>query len=82
MQARSNGGAAAPSDFLATQPFYLGINDPLGDSRTGAAFDPIVFHLYDAWGTTLTGTSPRNQARQSILRGQTVFNTKPIAITG
>jgi cytochrome c peroxidase len=77
----SNGGAAAPSDFLATQPFYLGINDPLGDPRTGAAFDPIVFHLYDAWADTLTGTGPKGQARRSILRGQTVFNTKPIAIT-
>ncbi len=77
----SNGGAAAPSDFLATQPFYLGINDPLGDPRTGAAFDPNVFHLYDAWASTLTGTGAKNEARQSILRGQTVFNTKPIAIT-
>lgn len=78
----SNGGAAAPSDFLATQPFYSGINDPLGDPRTGAAFDPIVFRLYDAWASTLTDTSPKAQARQSILRGQAVFNTKPIAITG
>jgi cytochrome c peroxidase len=78
----SNGDAAAPSDFLATQPFYLGINDPLGDPRTGAAFDPIVFRIYDAWATTPTGTSSKNQARQSILRGQTVFNTKPIPITG
>jgi cytochrome c peroxidase len=78
----SNGGAAAPSDFLATQPFYLGINDPLGDRQTGVAFDPIVFHLYDAWADTPTGGSPRNQARRSILRGQTVFNTKPFAITG
>jgi len=78
----SNGGAAAPSDFLATQPFYLGINDLLGDPQTGAAFDPIVFHLYDSWATTLTGASSKDQARRSILRGQTVFNTKPIAITG
>jgi len=78
----SNGGAAAPSDFLATQPFYLGINDPLGDPRTGAAFNPMVFRLYDAWASTLTGAGPKNQAQQSILRGQTVFNTKPIAITG
>jgi cytochrome c peroxidase len=77
----SNGGAAAPSNFLATQPFHLGINDPLGDRQTGAPFDPIVFHLYDAWANTLTGSNPTNQARRSILRGQTVFNTKPIAIT-
>lgn len=80
----SNGGAAAPSDFLATQPFYLGINDLLGDPQTGAAFNPIVFHLYDSWATTLTGTGQKekDQARRAILRGQTVFNTKPIAITG
>lgn len=78
----SNGGAAAPSDFLATQPFYLGINDLLGDPQTGAAFDPIVFRLYDSWATTAIGASQRDQARRSILRGQTVFNTKPIAITG
>jgi cytochrome c peroxidase len=78
----SNGGAPAPSDFLATQPFYLGINDLLGDSQTGAAFNPNVFHLYDSWATTLTGTGDKEQARRAILRGQTVFNTRPFAITG
>ncbi len=78
----SNGGAPAPSDFLATQPFYIGINDLLGDPQTGAAFNPGVFHLYDSWATTLTGTGTKEQARRAILRGQTVCNTRPFAITG
>jgi cytochrome c peroxidase len=69
------GGPAA----LVSQPFHLGINDPLGDPETGAAFDPRVFTLFDAW-RDLNGTSATDQARAAIARGQEVFNTKPLTI--
>jgi cytochrome c peroxidase len=29
--------------------FFIGINDPLGNNPTGAAFSPVVFDLFDAW---------------------------------
>ncbi len=84
----ANGGPAA----LATQTFYLGINDVLaGDSKTGALFSSTVFDIYQAWnnadksyGQHGNGCDSRNEAeaRASIARGEALFNTKPIAITG
>ena len=65
----------------STQPFHFGINDVLsGDYQTGAAFSPIVFNLYDAW-TNLPGGGTQ-AARRAVARGQALFNTKPITITG
>ena len=75
-------GSVGGPDYLATVSFYIGINDLLGDSQTRAAFNPIVFSLYDQWATTQTGTGDKEKARLSMLRGQTLFNTKPIQITG
>jgi hypothetical protein len=82
-------GANGGVDFLRQQPFYLGINDVLaGDSRTGAPFDRNVFDVYTAWegkdgGCDLyhSGREQR-EARESIARGEALFNTKPIAIKG
>jgi cytochrome c peroxidase len=61
---------------LANVNFFYGINDPLGLNPTGAPFDPRAFTLYDAWKRS------RNFAQQQIFRGQEIFNTKPIVITG
>jgi cytochrome c peroxidase len=50
---------------------------------TGAAFDPNVFTLFDAWAG-LRG-SPRDRetsARRAIARGESLFNTKAITISG
>jgi hypothetical protein len=78
-------GAAGGPWTLARMPFYFGINDVIsGDYRTGAPFDPQVFHLYDAWG----GAAPPSaepataEARRAVARGQELFNAKPITITG
>ncbi|HET9578935.1 MAG TPA: hypothetical protein VFP44_13960 [Usitatibacter sp.] len=79
-------GATGGPKALSMQLSYFGINDVVnGDYRTFAAFDPKVFHLYDAW----TNSSPQRgddarsvMARQSVARGQALFNTKPIRITG
>lgn len=75
----ASGGLGGP-ELLARQPFFLGINDSLGKNPSGAAFDPRVFTLYDAWAGPSTGT--RQAARQAVARGQAIFNTRPIEISG
>jgi hypothetical protein len=67
------GGSAA----LEIQPFFIGINDPLGQNPTSAPFTSKVFDLYDAWVN-----SSHNDAHAAVARGQAIFNSKPIAITG
>ncbi|HEU4731589.1 MAG TPA: hypothetical protein VFT22_27025 [Kofleriaceae bacterium] len=72
-------GAHGGPDALVTAPFYLGINDNFGDSKTHAPFTPIVFDLYDAWA----GASDDDGARRrAVARGQALFNTRTINITG
>ena len=69
---------------LSQQNFYFGINDVVsGDYRTGALFNPTVFNLYNAWNTIDRGgvDGSRAEARRSVARGETLFNTKPIQIT-
>lgn len=72
-----NGGP----ENLSAQSFYFGINDVVsGDYRTAAPFDPKVFDMYAAWeGASGGGT---DAARRSVARGETLFNTLPIAIRG
>ncbi len=74
-------GASASPDTLATQEFFIGINDPLGLNPTGAAFDPKAFHLFDAWAG-LPAADPVSEARRAVARGQALFNSKPINIAG
>jgi cytochrome c peroxidase len=69
--------------------FFVGINDPLGGNPKGTPFTPVIFNLFDAWlnqrsrgdinGGEGGDPAPR---RASIVRGQTLFNSKPINITG
>jgi hypothetical protein len=128
-----DGAKGGPSEILK-QPFYIGINDNFGDSKTGAAFTPVVFNLFDAW-SHLDGhghdhghgygygreeghddghgeghgeghdrddhdghgeghdddhdghhgerhDDDRDDARRAVARGQALFNSKAIAITG
>jgi cytochrome c peroxidase len=75
----ANGGPVP----LSKQTFFLGINDPLGGNPTGAPFDPKIFNLFDSWANISGGQNNQTTlARQSIARGQTLFNTLPITITG
>jgi hypothetical protein len=73
---RATGGPVA----LASQEFFIGINDSFpasfGFNPTGAPFNPKIFNLFDAWKNS------RSTARASIARGQAIFNSKPIAISG
>ncbi|HEY6938373.1 MAG TPA: hypothetical protein VI424_14535 [Terriglobales bacterium] len=66
----SNGAQGGPKN-LSQQPFYIGINDALG-----GAFNPNAFTIYNAWTT-----SPYS-SQQSVARGQALFNSFPINITG
>jgi hypothetical protein len=72
-------------EYLSTQEFYFGINDVVaGDYRTGALFNPAVFKLYDVWDTLDRGGADgsRSEARRAVARGERLFNSKPIRITG
>ncbi len=74
--AGATGGAVA----LSTTPFYIGINDPLGLNPTGAAFASVIFNLYDSWANIQKGLFAAGRA--SVARGQVIFNTRTINITG
>ena len=77
----ANGGPLA----LSSMPSYFGINDAVsGDYKSGAPFDKNVFHLYDAWSEPdeKRDDDGTGQARRAVARGQALFNTKTIHITG
>jgi mono/diheme cytochrome c family protein len=74
-------GADGGPKRLQQENFYIGINDPLGQNPTGAPFNPVAMTLFDKWDN-LNGKGPQVAARAAIARGQKVFNTKPITITG
>ena len=68
-----------------TPDFYIGINDPLGGNPRGVPFDPKVFNLFNAWTNSQQHREEQANAqriRASIARGQELFNSKPINITG
>jgi hypothetical protein len=57
------------------------VNDPLGLNPTGRPFDPNIFDLYRPW-LGLPGRADEVRYRQSIARGEELFNTTSINITG
>jgi hypothetical protein len=59
---------------LTTQFFFPGINDPVGLNPTGAAFNPVVFTLFNGYANS------KSAIRRSIARGQNLFNTHPLVI--
>jgi hypothetical protein len=69
-------GATGGPDAIPSNPAYFGENDNFGDYRTGAAFSSTIFSMYDAWD------SSHDRQRAAIARGQALFNTKPITISG
>jgi len=78
-----DGGAKGGVGALSEQEFYLGINDPLGLNPTGAAFTSTIFTLYDRWGQINDRRYDEySAARRSVARGQHIFNTLQIPITG
>ena len=89
------GGLGGPL-FLSHQEFHLGINDVLGADPSGMPFNPSAFTLYTAWADTDDRDNnrghdrdrdydrdyDRDDARAAVARGEVLFNTKAIAITG
>jgi hypothetical protein len=74
------GGQGGPMS-LSKQEYYTGINDPLGGNPTGAAFNPVTFTTFEKW-RNLAGADKFSRERRSIARGEDLFNTLPIPITG
>jgi len=68
---RANGGAR----YLATQPYYPGINDSLDGDPQGKQFTPNAFTIYASW------LSSKNVQQASIARGEQIFNTLPLTIS-
>jgi cytochrome c peroxidase len=77
-------GATGGPVALVTQPFFVGINDPLGQNPLGTPFNPVIFTLFNtSWSNAPSGDDHDAIARRaSILRGQTLFNSRTINITG
>jgi len=92
----ASGGPVALQRLLAS--FFIGINDPLGQNPSGTPFSSTIFTLFQPWaslgaaagalarrgsamagGTLLRDTTP---SRESVARGEALFNETPIAITG
>jgi hypothetical protein len=64
-------GARGGPMALFAQPFFVGINDPLGPGP----FTPSSFDIFGA-------VQSANNFWQSITRGEALFNSKPIRIQG
>jgi hypothetical protein len=71
----STAPATGGATNLAAQSYHPGINDAFGGDPLGAAFNPVVFTLYQGW---LTSTNPQ---QASIARGEGIFNNAPMNIT-
>jgi cytochrome c peroxidase len=74
-----NGGAVP----LSKQTFFIGINDPLGQNPTGAAFDPVVFRLFEKWKNLADNPKDKTTThRKAVAHGEELFNSLPITIEG
>jgi cytochrome c peroxidase len=68
--------AAGGPMTVSRQPFYIGINDVLSPG-----FDPRVFTLFDPWRSlSSSGRDPYTDARETVARGQDIFNTRAFTI--
>jgi cytochrome c peroxidase len=70
------GGGEGGAEYLSKQEFYEGINDVLGADPKGKPFDPVAFTTYRNWKDS------RDPHKASVARGEALFNTFPIMITG
>lgn len=67
-------------DNLAHVSTHYGVNDNLGDYQNHAAFTSVIFTEYAAWNSVPGGGT--EAARASVARGEALFNTLPITISG
>jgi cytochrome c peroxidase len=73
----ATGGAVSLS--LQLSKFFIGVNDPI-HPPPNTQFDPNIFDVFRPW-LGLRGDGDYAQQRQSIARGEEVFNTTKINIT-
>ena len=66
---------------LSNEEFFTGINDPFGNNPRGTPFNPDIFNIYQGW-SSLSGKGKTIAMRQSIARGEVVFNTFKFNIFG
>jgi cytochrome c peroxidase len=68
---------------LATQDFFLGINDPIGLNPTGAAFVPHAMTLFSKWKSS-SPAAPNSTAgaRAAIARGAEIFGMRTFTVSG
>jgi cytochrome c peroxidase len=76
------GNARGGPVMLSRQAFFIGINDPVGMNPSGAAFEANAFTLFDSWTRARGANRRETAARRAIARGQRLFNSKPIVISG
>jgi cytochrome c peroxidase len=74
--ALSGKGARGGPENLAGQNFYVTINDVLGADVVTGKFDPRAMTLYKGWARSA------DRHRAAVARGEELFNTKKITITG
>ena len=82
---RLNGdGGMGGAGILSQQRFWVGINDVLGGDPTEEPFDAKAMRLFDDWNDQNANLSldPRDHARAAIARGEQLFNSMPIKISG
>jgi cytochrome c peroxidase len=72
-------GATGGPQALIKQSFFIGINSqiPAFENPASGPFSPAIFHTFDAWAGL-----PYNDPRAAVARGQALFNSRPISITG
>ena len=79
-------GASGGPVALINQPFFVGVNDPLGQNPFKTPFNPVIFTLFTPHWAHAQSDDDRGDHRAthraSILRGQTLFNSRLINITG
>ncbi len=61
--------------------FFAGINDPFGLDPCPTPFTEDVFDIYSSWAR-LSGNGQVSAFRRSVARGEALFDSKPISITG
>jgi cytochrome c peroxidase len=73
-------GASGGPLLLATQEYFPGINDSLGQNPIGLPFSPDAMRLFDAWAQASRVYDDRSRARADIAAGEKLFNTAPLTI--
>ncbi|HEX3973988.1 MAG TPA: hypothetical protein VHX19_21825 [Stellaceae bacterium] len=75
----AQGGPRSLSAQLAS--FFIGINDPSGQNPKGTPFTSNIFNLFGSWDE-LSGNGGVQAARESVARGEAIFNSTPLNAAG